>query len=470
MVRPHILVADSSTFIRTAIASTLKMLDAEVSHAPTGQALLDLLRQHPIDLIILDGNLPDVSSFELCASLREDERTCAIPILLISANNDDPAIQQAFAHGASAFLGKNELTNRLVATTRQLLQRTYMARNRTILVVDDSSLVRKLVSRALIEAGFGVVQACHGIEALRIMAQQTPDLIISDLQMPEMDGIRFCEKVRNHPHFATIPFVVMSTLDDTATMRRLKHLGATSYIAKPVKMEQLVILIEQILSDHVRLLNKERERLETERQMMLGTITGLIEALEARDGYTRGHSEAVATILTGMGRHLGWGEDQLELLNIGGRLHDLGKIGIRDHILLKPGQLTDDEFDIIKQHPEIGLQILGSVPSLEAVAPIVLHHHERFDGRGYPHGLGGEDIPFLARMTAVADMYHALTSIRPYRVELPEETALAMIRDARGHQLCPESVDLFLDWKLGTTAVSDDADSRLVGLSPLLAT
>ena len=467
MTTPHILVADSSAVMRSAVSNSLKILGAEIHEADSGQALLETLRRTAVDLVILDSCLPDVSGHELCATLREDERTCSIPVLVMDANGDDPAIQQAFAYGASAFLSKGELTSRLATTVRQLLQRTYMARNRTILVVDDSSLLRKLVCRALIEAGFRVVQACHGIEALRIMAHNLPDLIISDLNMPEMDGIRLCEKVRSNPRFSSIPFVVMSTIDDSATMRRLKHLGATSYIAKPVKMEQLVIQVEQILSDHVRLLSQEREQLEVERRMMLGTITGLIEALEARDGYTRGHSEAVASILTGMGRHLGWGEDQLELLAIGGRLHDLGKIGIRDHILLKPGRLTGDEFATIKQHPEIGVQILGSIPSLETVTPIVRHHHERFDGRGYPEGLGGTDIPFLARMTAVADMYHALTSERPYREGLAESAALSMLRDERGRQLCPEAIDLFFDWKLGEKPAATINDLPLI-LSPAL--
>ena len=135
--------------------------------------------------------------------------------------------------------------------------------------------------------------------------------------------------------------------------------------------------------------------------------------------------------------------DDIESLTIAGRLHDLGKIGIPDSILLKPGRLSDDEFTIIKDHPVVGATILGSIPSIKPMLPVILHHHERFDGKGYPDGLKGDKIPLWARITAVADTYHALTSDRPYRKGMAEEKAFAIIEDVRGTQLCPECVDIF---------------------------
>ncbi|MDY7031281.1 MAG: HD-GYP domain-containing protein, partial [Thermodesulfobacteriota bacterium] len=181
-------------------------------------------------------------------------------------------------------------------------------------------------------------------------------------------------------------------------------------------------------------------------RMMLASITSLVSALEARDSYTRGHSEAVARIVSGLVTLTGGSKEEIESAAIGGRLHDIGKIGVKDSILSKPGRLTSEEFAVIRQHPLTGANILKSIPSLMDIIPIVLSHHERLDGKGYPQGLKGDKIPQWSRMTAVADTYHALTSDRPYRNSMPEEKALQIIDDVKGTQLCPDCVDLFFNW------------------------
>jgi len=222
--------------------------------------------------------------------------------------------------------------------------------------------------------------------------------------------------------------------------------GAATYIVKPFNVDQLIIMVEKLLSDHFQLILKDRERLETESQAMLASISSLVQALEARDQYTRGHSEDVSKICIELAKRMNVAQDELEDIAIAARLHDIGKIGVRDDVLLKPGKLTDSEFAMIKRHPVVGAKILEPIPRLEKVIPIVLSHHERFDGKGYPEGLKGKNIPFWARVTAVADTFDALTSNRPYRDSLPREKALQIIADVRGTQLCPESVDLFLGW------------------------
>jgi putative nucleotidyltransferase with HDIG domain len=229
-------------------------------------------------------------------------------------------------------------------------------------------------------------------------------------------------------------------------MRQALQFGASSFLVKPFNMDQLVLGLEQLLSSQFRLLLKERERLETEGQMMLASITALAEALEARDPYTRGHSDAVAEIAVGIARCMGLEEQELDNLRIGGRLHDIGKIGVPDDILLKPGRLTDEEFAVIKRHPTVGAGILAPIPSLAEVLPVVEQHHEHFDGNGYPRGLAGESISLNARITGVADCYDALTSDRPYRQGMSHEEALAIIRQLRGSQLCPDCVDAFIGW------------------------
>jgi HD-GYP domain-containing protein (c-di-GMP phosphodiesterase class II) len=200
------------------------------------------------------------------------------------------------------------------------------------------------------------------------------------------------------------------------------------------------------LSDQFILLLKDRERLDTERQMMLASITSLVTALEARDAYTRGHTEAVAEIVIGMATHINVSEEEIKTLSLACKLHDLGKIGVPDNVLLKPGRLTDEEFAVIKKHPVVGAQILQAIPTLREMMPVILHHHERFDGKGYPSGLHGKENHFWARMSAVADTYHAITSDRPYRQGMSREKGLQIIAEVKGTQLCPESVEIFMDW------------------------
>lgn len=240
----------------------------------------------------------------------------------------------------------------------------------------------------------------------------------------------------------------------------------------------MVINIEKLLSDHFLILLKNRQRLEAERGMMLASITSLIEALEARDHYTRGHSEAVALLVSEMAAQMGMEPGEIDLLGIAGRLHDIGKIGVLDNILLKPGRLTEAESSIVRQHPLTGVIILGSIPSIRELIPVIWHHHERFDGNGYPDGLRGKKIPLWARMTAVADTYDALTSDRPYRRGMSQGRALSILEDVRGTQLCPDCVDVFIklifDFEGGGTSMQGNLRSRLAScrekkvLTPIL--
>jgi response regulator RpfG family c-di-GMP phosphodiesterase len=336
--------------------------------------------------------------------------------------------------------------------------------------VDDSLTVRSLVSKSLKNVGFTIIQAENGKVALDLLRHNKPDLILSDIDMPEMNGEAFCQAVHADPVLATIPFVVMSANSQRPIMRRMLQLGADSYLVKPFNVEQLVITIEKLLSDQLLLLSKEKERLEIEQRLILASITSLCNALEARDSYTRGHSEAVSDIATKIAFQMGIGEGEIELIRLGGKLHDLGKIGVIDSVLLKPGKLTDEEFAIIKKHPVIGAEILRPVPSLAPIIPIVLYHHERFDGKGYPEGLQGSSIPLWARITAVGDTYHALTSDRPYRAGMPKDKALAIIQQVSGSQLCPDCVDVFIKMELWDKATSSqDNNSVDKDLVPLLA-
>ncbi len=315
-----------------------------------------------------------------------------------------------------------------------------------ILVVDDSISVRLALRDGLIEQGYQVLTAENGKNAMKILQDTLPDLILSDVYMPEMDGLELCAKLHGNPLYAHIPFVVMSTENDAGNMRKMMTYGAAAFIIKPFNIEQLTMTLNKILSYEFMLLLKENERLEGEQKLLLAGITSLVEALEARDHYTRGHSERVSYILAALVEHSGGSAPVIDRALIAGRLHDIGKIGIRDNVLLKPGKLNEKEFAHIKEHPVIGASILEAIPSISDILPVVYSHHERMDGKGYPQGLIGQSIPLWARMTSVADTYDALTSDRPYRKGMAHDQALCTIEKASGSQLCPDTVRLFLDW------------------------
>jgi putative two-component system response regulator len=443
MDQPKILIVDDSLLIRKALSRQLEKLGAVVSQAEDGGKGLAESLSGSFDLIITDVEMPTLDGFALCEKLKEHPHTRGVPVIILSSLESDRDIEQGFRVGAAAYVSKSEAQSQLNETIERVLEKSRFHRGRLVLVVDDSLKIRELLSKALAEEGFQVITAENGKQALRRVEDLRPDLILSDIDMPEMNGIDLCKKIHADPVLATIPFVMMSANCDRAIMRRMLQWGAASYLIKPFNLEQVLITVEKLLSDHFLILLKERERLDSERKMMLASITSLIVALEARDQYTRGHSEAVAGLVAKMAAHMNADHEEIESLGIAGRLHDLGKIGVPDSILLKPGRLDAKEFAIIKEHPIIGASILGSIPSIKPLIPVILHHHERFDGKGYPSGLKGGKILLWARMTAVADTYHALISDRPYRKGMSQTEAMNIIEEVRGTQLCPDCVDHF---------------------------
>lgn len=446
MPNRHILVVEDSSIMRKALKTVLEPLKLKISEAVDGQAGLDLVANNRFDLIVTDVDMPNINGVDFCLRLKNDPSTQGIPVVMVSSFDSDADIDKGFQVGAAAYVPKKEATSNLLDIIKQIISKSTLHHGQTILVVDDSSTIRKIVKKGLAQDGFQVVTAANGKNALEILESEQPDLILSDIDMPEMNGFQFCDAVHSHSDFASIPFVVMSSNSDRAHMKRMLQYGAEAYITKPFNTDELVILIEKLLSDQFLLLLKEKERLDAEQGLIIASITSLVSALEARDSYTRGHSEGVAAIVSGMASLMGSTKEDIERITIGGKLHDIGKIGVRDSVLLNPGALTDEEFDQIKQHPLIGTKILEPIPSLSDIVSVVLCHHERFDGKGYPQGLKGKNIPQQARMTAVADTYNALTSDRPYRKGMPQEKALQIVEEVKGTQLCPDCVDVFLKW------------------------
>ena len=440
----RVLIVDDSRMIRRALCAALSERGALVQEAEDGEEGLRVLAEGRFDLVVTDVEMPRLNGFEFCEKIKQDPRIRKIPVIILTSRGNDQDIDRGFTVGASAYALKMGGRDHFLEVVEDIFKRIAFRQEQQILLIEDSASTRQIIAEALKMAGFQVVLAEHGGEALELLRNLRPNLILSDKDMPVMNGMSLCRAVHQQPSLAGIPFVMMSGSGEKSVMRQALQFGAAGFLVKPFNLDQLVITLEQLMSSQFRLLLKERERLETESRLMLASITALAEALEARDKYTRGHSDSVAEIAVSIAAQLGTDAADIEMLRIGARLHDIGKIGVPDRVLLKPGKLTNEELQAIRGHPAIGAGILEPITSLADIIPIVLQHHERVDGKGYPYGLKGKEIAMNARITAVADTYDALTSDRPYRVGMPHAKAVNIIREIRGTQLCPECVDAFL--------------------------
>jgi len=442
----RILVVDDSNSVRYAMEKNLTEAGFNVFLASDGEEGLTKAMDSNFDLIITDIDMPKMDGFELCSKLKGEFKTSHIPIIILSSRDADEHVEQGFRVGADAYLAKGGNIEENINRIKDILHAKNFLTGSRVLIADDSSSVRLFLKAELIEEGFIVKTASNGREALDMLPDFKPNLIISDLMMPEMDGGELCRAIKKSKEYSDIPIIIMSTLGDKPVMRRIMRDGAATFLVKPFTVTQLSIVIEEIFSSNFRLLLEAKERLEMEHKLTLAAIGSLVQALEARDSLTRGHSERVAQVAIGIGAEMGFNEDQLDRLLLIGRLHDLGKIGVRDDVLLKKDRLDHDEFEHVKAHSNVVADILRPITSLHDILEVSIHHHERWDGKGYPNGLKGEDIPFNARLIAVADVYEAITSERPYRDSMPKRVAMDIISDESGRQLCPTCVDAFLQW------------------------
>jgi putative two-component system response regulator len=320
-----------------------------------------------------------------------------------------------------------------------------------ILVVDDVAANRELLEGQLIDFGYEVIQATNGAEALSVLVEREPDLVLLDIEMPRVDGIAVCQAIKSHPTRRLVPVILITAANDRATKLRGLEAGADEFLTKPFDAKELRIRTRVLLEE--RALNKRLDATE-------GVLAAIARAVEARDKYTIHHAARVARYSTEIGRGLGLPEEDLEALHTGGMLHDLGKIAIPDAILRKPGPLTEEEFAIMRTHSIEGDRICGSLRSVAAFLPIIRHHHERFDGAGYPDHLRGDAIPLGGRIAAVGDAWDAMVSDRPYRAGLGVDEALRRLREGSGTQWDPAHVDIFVSLLDGGIMREDAADPK----------
>jgi uncharacterized domain HDIG len=336
-----------------------------------------------------------------------------------------------------------------------------------VLCIDDEPLIRITTCDYLLDIGHEVLEAANGEQGVMMFREHGADVVITDLRMPDGDGFYVVEQVAKVS--PETPMIILSGTGTVSEAMKSIRMGAWDYLTKPVgNFDLLGDAIDRLLNTARKRAAARRYQSELERrnrdmeteiecwakshaqtvhrlELALHTsIDSLSQTVEEKDPYTAGHNKRVAKIATDIGRAMGLGEDRLSTLFIAGLLHDIGKIRVPETILNKPGALTPEEFEQIKSHVTAGHRILEHIPFDGPVARIVLQHHERYDGSGYPFGLAGEDILLEARIIAVADVYEALSSERPYRARLNPADAVTYVRDHSDRHFCPSCVEAFL--------------------------
>jgi putative two-component system response regulator len=310
-------------------------------------------------------------------------------------------------------------------------------RRSRVLVADDTESIRTLFRKLLTADGHDVVAASDGVAALDAVHRHQPDVILLDVGMPTMDGLEVCRRLKADPATRLTPVVLVTGQTDLSDRIRGLEAGADEFLSKPVHPHEL--------RARVRSLSRMKHLIDALDSAEAAFMT-LALTIEARDPMTNGHCERLARHAVRLGRAIGLSDEDLDALHRGGYLHDVGKVGVPDAVLLKPGPLTAAEFELMKRHPEIGDTLCAPLQSLRRVRPIVRSHHERLDGSGYPAGLKGDEVPLLAQIVGIVDVYDALTSHRPYRGALPaEEAARHLVTEAGLGRFAARYVEAFLD-------------------------
>jgi putative two-component system response regulator len=314
---------------------------------------------------------------------------------------------------------------------------TPITRRSLVLVVDDTESVRSLFRRLLSSDGHDVIAAADGAAALEAVQLHRPDVVLLDVDMPTMDGLEVCRRLKADPGTRLTPVVMVTGQTDLSDRLRGIEAGADEFLSKPVHPQELRV--------RVRSLSRVKHLIDALDSAEAAFVT-LALTIEARDPSTNGHCERLAMHAVRLGRALGLPADDLDALHRGGYLHDVGKVGVPDSVLLKPGPLSKDEFELMKKHPVIGDSLCAPLQSLRRVRPIIRGHHERLDGSGYPDALRGDQVPVLAQIVGIVDVFDALTSERPYRTALTREGAGEyLLSEAVKGKFARQFVEAFLD-------------------------
>jgi putative two-component system response regulator len=458
---PQVLVADDDKSVRMVIEATLQGAGCTVTTESTGYGALQRIRERPFDLVFLDLRMPvgGAAVVKEILDLRGDT-----DIVIITGDPDSEPARHAMDYGACRCLAKPVSPSQVLEVAAGLLsrQRPAVAGAPTlapdrVLIADDDPGIRALLQAALTGEGYECAQAVDGRDALERLRSGSFSMLIADLRMPKMDGVELVRALRDDSPEAyptgDLAVIILTGAADVDTAVETLKLGAWDYLRKPVGLADLFRGVQRALEiRRLRINHREYchglEALVDQRTAELmdtyeQTLYALGSALDSRDPETRDHAERVARYTGVIAVEMGVHGTALRDIRWGAVLHDVGKIGIPDAILFKPGPLDDAEWAVMRSHVDVGYRTLKNIPFLAGSLPVIRHHHERWDGGGYPDGLVGEAIPLGARIFKIADVFDALITSRPYKPPLSYEETTALIAAGVGSEFDPDVAAAF---------------------------
>ncbi|MGN0167605.1 MAG: response regulator [Acetatifactor sp.] len=445
-----ILIIDDDA-LNLKMAEYILKSDYEVVCAKSGMEGLAVLRSTEVDLVLLDLDMPCMNGLEVLEAIRQDKSLSGVKVAILTASGYKEDVTEAIRLGALDFIKKPFLPTELLERIKKALQ---VAKKDSILVVDDDKM-NLMFARKMLGIRYDVTCVGSGLEAIAYLRGNVPDMILLDLHMPDMSGLEVLEKIHTMDRVSEVPVIFLTADSERETEIEIFKAGAMDYIQKPFTAEVVLRRISRILelyhyqkSLQQEVDKKTSELRESNRRMANlsnEVMMALASAIDAKDTYTNGHSVRVAEYSRELARRMGKTSQEIDDIYYIGLMHDIGKIGISDTIINKPGRLTEEEYQIVKMHPVIGAEILGNISEIPGISLGAHWHHERYDGKGYPDGLAGEQIPEVARIVGVADAYDTMASKRSYRDILPQEVVRKEIERGRGTQFDPQIADYMLE-------------------------
>lgn len=458
----RILVVDDTQMNLEVITNLLKKTLIGIDTAESGQEALDLVKDNVYDLIFLDHRMPNmdgIECFRLMKEMGEDNRSQSAPVISLTANAVSGAREEYLTIGFADYLTKpidpDKLEEMLLrylpkdkvktvvdskgadSKTKKNLQA--FSEKTSIVIIDDDSTIRN-IAETILKDSYKVTALASGAEGIKYLKDHRTELILLDVKMPEMDGFDVLREIKKDTVLAEIPVIFLTGDESQESEIRGFQSGAWDFVRKPFVAE----VLRQRVKHSVELsrLQKDlaaevmRQTIKVEK-LTAEVMFALSQAVDAKDHYTKGHSERVAAYSVMLAKEMGMSKRQQSQIYAMGLLHDVGKIGVAESIINKPGKLTDEEFDQIKQHTIMGYEILGTITEMPGLATGARWHHEKYNGRGYPDGKSGEDIPLEARIICVADCYDAMTSNRSYSQIREQEKVREEIARCSGSQFDP---------------------------------
>ncbi len=455
-----ILVVEDEPKSVKLIREIIEMRAHTIMEANNGVSALRLINEHIPDLIFVDINLPGMDGLTLTKLIKANPKINNIPVVAVTASAMKGDKQRFLQAGCDEYISKPFHVKDIIDILNKYdvdAKKAQGQHNPIVLVADDRIENLKLIEAILLPLGYNIITVNNGKQAIDKIKTIEPDIALINVLMPEVDGIEVCRLIKADKQTSTIPVIIITALDDTESKIMALSAGADEFLTKPIDRSELILRIKNLLKikQHVDSLNKiinEKTRslqstIETLKQSQIETIYKLSKAVEYMDQNIGNHNERVSRYVMIITNALGISRDEAETISVASCMHDIGKIGVPQSILLKPDSLTTNEFKQVKEHTTIGANILSSAGSkiLDLAAEIALTHHERWDGNGYPRGLAGNLIPITGRITAIADVFDALTMKKTYRPAFSVENAIEAINAESGKHLDPELVDVFLN-------------------------